>query len=272
MTPRDPSPQANIEENPVAPPAYDFCGDARVETIAETPGFRVRHVSLSEGQSLKWFRMNHASTTFFACNDGLTIRLKNPPIRWNLRAGETYTVPPHMELTACSENGQPISFVALQYGDSLKADPVEGPSSDFSFGRSMTPRPGIGPRPAASDKELHRYRHGLQRMDILALFPELRVVVQAHGPYECVPFHTHDNVCDTFLAMEGYSLLALKDPDEVIVLAPGESHPVAARRPHFVGGVDGAPCTVMVLQGVGVYNYKAFKADMRGAVENMVLE
>ncbi len=108
-------------------------------------------------------------------------------------------------------------------------------------------------------------------MDILAIQPQLRVVVQAHGPYECVPWHTHDNVADTFLAMDGYVQLAVKDPDEIIILAPGEIYSVVAKRPHFVSSVGSAECTVMVLQGVGFYNYKAYLGDMRGAVEGMIL-
>ena len=250
---------------------HNFLAEVETESMAKVAGFKVTRVRLSEGQRIGWFTAEHAYTTFFACEDGLTIQLKNPPIRWPLRAGEIYTVPPRMELTICSENGAPLSFVVLQYGASLETAPADAPKSNFSFGRSMPEPIEIGPRPAPREDELHRYRHGLKRMDILTLQPELRVVVQAHGPYECVPWHTHDNIADTFLAMEGYVQVAVKDPDDVIVLAPGEIYSVPAGQPHFVSGADGGECTVMVVQGVGIYNYKAYLEDSRGSVENMIL-
>lgn len=251
--------------------AHDFLAGHETETIADVPGFRVSRVRLSAGAQVDWFKSEQANMTFFACEDGLTLRIKNPPLRWPLRAGEIYTVPPNMELSVFSDDGAPLSFVTLQYGSSLKTVATPAPESDFSFGRSMPAVADAGPRPAGREDDLDRCRHGLKRMDILVLQPRLRVVVQAHGPRECVPWHTHDNIADTFLAMEGYVRIAVKDPDEVIVLAPGEIYSVPAGQPHFVTGIDDEECTVMVLQGVGTYNYKAYLADMRGAVADMIL-
>lgn len=250
----------------------DFLAGMEIQAMAEVAGFRVLRIQLSKGQHIDWFTAEHAHTTFFACEDGLTIQLKNPPIRWPLRAGEIYTVPPRMELTVFSESGAALSFAMLQYGGSLNTVRTSAPERNFSFGRSIPPSSDIGPRPPASEDELHLYHHGLKRMDILALQPDLRAVVQAHGPFECVPWHTHDNIADTFFAMEGYVQIAIKDPDDAVVLAPGEIYSVPAGQPHFVSGADGKECTVMVVQGVGIYNYKAYLEDMRGAVEDMILK
>jgi len=52
---------------------------------------------------------------------------------------------------------------------------------------------------------------------------------------------------------EWYAEWAL--PDGARVLAPGEVYTVPAGVPHMVSGNAGQPCELLILQGVGVYNY-----------------
>ena len=70
-----------------------------------------------------------------------------------------------------------------------------------------------------------------------------------------VPWHCHSNVGDTFYVIEGRLRLFLQDPKEEVRLGPGDSHPVAARRPHLVTNGGDDPVTFLVLQGVGEYDY-----------------
>lgn len=70
-----------------------------------------------------------------------------------------------------------------------------------------------------------------------------------------VPWHAHSNVGDTFYVLEGRLRLFLRDPKEEVRLGPGESCPVAARRPHLVTNGGDDPVTFLVLQGVGDYDY-----------------
>lgn len=70
-----------------------------------------------------------------------------------------------------------------------------------------------------------------------------------------VPWHYHSNVGDTFYVIEGRLRLFVRDPKEEARLGPGESFPVAARRPHLVTNGGDTPVTFLVLQGVGEYDY-----------------
>ena len=75
------------------------------------------------------------------------------------------------------------------------------------------------------------------------------------GEFRCVPWHTHDEVTDTFFCIEGPMRVEVSDPDHTYVLLAGQTCEVPARRPHFVSGTSGNPCVFLVMQGIGQYNY-----------------
>lgn len=85
--------------------------------------------------------------------------------------------------------------------------------------------------------------------------PGFRINELTLSPTQQVPWHYHSTVGDTFYIIEGQLRLFLQDPKEAVDLGPGESYPVAPRRPHLVtnGGDDSV--TFLVLQGVGEYDY-----------------
>ena len=70
-----------------------------------------------------------------------------------------------------------------------------------------------------------------------------------------VPWHYHNHVQDTFYVLQGSLRIFLREPKEEVRLAAGESYRVAPRRPHLVtnGGADSA--TLLVLQGIGEYDF-----------------
>jgi mannose-6-phosphate isomerase-like protein (cupin superfamily) len=55
--------------------------------------------------------------------------------------------------------------------------------------------------------------------------------------------------------IDGDLRLYLQDPKEEVRLGPGESYAVAAKRPHLVTNAGEITMTILVLQGVGDYDY-----------------
>ena len=85
--------------------------------------------------------------------------------------------------------------------------------------------------------------------------PELRMVVLTLAAGQEVPWHWHTNVSDTFFCMRGPMVIETRAPREVIVLKPGETHVVPAKRAHRVTGKNDGPCKFGILQGVGTYDF-----------------
>jgi mannose-6-phosphate isomerase-like protein (cupin superfamily) len=64
------------------------------------------------------------------------------------------------------------------------------------------------------------------------------------------------NTSDTFYVLEGRVRIALRDPDEQVELAAGESWgPVAVGRPHCVTNAGAAPANFLDLQGLGEWDF-----------------
>jgi mannose-6-phosphate isomerase-like protein (cupin superfamily) len=73
-----------------------------------------------------------------------------------------------------------------------------------------------------------------------------------------VPWHCHTNVEDTFYVIEGRVRISLRDPDEDVELAAGESWgPVRAGRPHLVTNAGEERATFLDLQGIGDWDFVA---------------
>ena len=85
--------------------------------------------------------------------------------------------------------------------------------------------------------------------------PGFRIAELQIGPTQKVPWHYHNNVQDTFYVLEGKIRIFLRDPKEEVVLAPGETYTVRARRPHLVTNAGTTSATYLVLQGIGEYDF-----------------
>ncbi|WP_193367331.1 cupin domain-containing protein [Pelagibius marinus] len=96
--------------------------------------------------------------------------------------------------------------------------------------------------------EVERRQYHLQR-------PGFRISELQLGPTQSVPWHSHTHITDTFYVIEGRLRLFLQGPKEEVLLGPGETYAVPPGRPHLVtNGGDGS-MTILVLQGVGEYDY-----------------
>lgn len=85
--------------------------------------------------------------------------------------------------------------------------------------------------------------------------PGFRITELQLSPTQTVPWHTHSKVSDTFYVLEGRMRLFLQNPKEQMILTPGESYAVAPGRPHLVTNDGDSSMTILVLQGVGEYDY-----------------
>jgi quercetin dioxygenase-like cupin family protein len=85
--------------------------------------------------------------------------------------------------------------------------------------------------------------------------PGFRISELQLSPTQTVPWHFHSKVTDTFYVLEGELRLFLQNPKEEVRLAPGESYAVAPGRPHLVTNAGKDSMTILVLQGVGEYDY-----------------
>src|SRR5260370_40573229 len=85
--------------------------------------------------------------------------------------------------------------------------------------------------------------------------PGFRIAELTINPTQRVPWHCHSNVQDTFYVLEGQIRLFLRDPKEEVRLAPGETYAVRPQRPHLVINGGEAAATLLVLQGIGAYDF-----------------
>ncbi len=96
--------------------------------------------------------------------------------------------------------------------------------------------------------EVERRQYHLQR-------PGFRISEMQLSSTQSIPWHSHSDIGDTFYVIEGHLHLFLRDPEEEVHLRPGQSYPVAPGRPHHVTNGGETSMTILVLQGVGEYDY-----------------
>jgi mannose-6-phosphate isomerase-like protein (cupin superfamily) len=224
--------------------------------IAATSGLRAVRAVASRAGDARWYRKSAATTTVFALESGLAVQIQKPPFRCTLRAGEVYSVPPGVAMSVFSTEQDELPYVVFEYGNSFAAHPEAPPTLDYVAERPAGPAP-VSPPGATPDFDHGRLAPGFSRMDVLAFEPTLRLLYQGCGEGQCVPWHSHDNVSDFFFCSHGSLRIAVRDPDSEHMLQPGQTFEVPRGVPHFVSGIDGAPCDMLILQGTGRYNYIA---------------
>jgi quercetin dioxygenase-like cupin family protein len=95
----------------------------------------------------------------------------------------------------------------------------------------------------------------VERYATHAARPGFRITELQLSPTQTVPWHCHNNISDTFYVLEGRLRLFVQNPKQEIQLNPGESYAVVAGRPHLVTNAGDTSMTILVLQGVGEYDY-----------------
>lgn len=91
--------------------------------------------------------------------------------------------------------------------------------------------------------------------ELIAQASGIRVQVLTIGPGQCVPWHRHTNIVDTFLCMEGPMVVQTRSPDAMHELHPGERLSVPPNCPHTVFAPGAGRCKFVIVQGVGEYDF-----------------
>lgn len=100
-----------------------------------------------------------------------------------------------------------------------------------------------------------RGRYEIQDRELVAEGADLRVQALTLAPGQCVPWHYHSDITDSFVGLEGETVIETDNSSEIAKLQPGERFAVGPGTAHTVYGGGDRPCKFMVIQGVGVYDY-----------------
>ena len=95
----------------------------------------------------------------------------------------------------------------------------------------------------------------IEHRERIAESPTLRVSVLTLAPGQCVPWHYHSEVTDTFFCLEGPMVVQTQGGRTKTELAPGETCAVPSRKAHYVAGKDGGRCKFLIVQGMGTYDF-----------------
>jgi quercetin dioxygenase-like cupin family protein len=83
---------------------------------------------------------------------------------------------------------------------------------------------------------------------------DMRASILTLAAGECVPWHYHSSITDSFVCLEGPMVVETRAPRAHHVLRPGERCSVPPKTAHYVHGEADGACKFMVLQGVGEYD------------------
>ncbi|MEM7222358.1 MAG: cupin domain-containing protein [Pseudomonadota bacterium] len=93
--------------------------------------------------------------------------------------------------------------------------------------------------------------------EIVAEGADLQVTVLTLAAGQCVPWHYHSEITDSFVCLEGPMVVETRAPRAAHHLKAGERCAVPPKTAHYVHGEDDGPCKFLLVQGVGVYDFVA---------------
>ena len=101
----------------------------------------------------------------------------------------------------------------------------------------------------------NRGSYPLESRELVAEGKDLRVQVLTLSAGQCVPWHKHSEVTDSFVCLDGETVIETRLPNQVVALQPGQRFAVGPGVAHMVQGKNGGRCKFMIIQGVGVYDF-----------------
>lgn len=87
--------------------------------------------------------------------------------------------------------------------------------------------------------------------------PGFRIAEMQINPTQTIPWHYHTQAQDTFYVVSGIIRIFMREPDEDVCLAVGQTHVVRPGRPHLVTNAGDASAVFLVLQGMGEHDFVA---------------
>lgn len=106
----------------------------------------------------------------------------------------------------------------------------------------------------AALKDTHKI-YEVERREYYAGRPGFRIAEMQISPTQTVPWHYHNEVQDTFYVVSGSIRIFTREPEEEMLLKPGQTYAVPAGRPHLVTNAGDTSAVFLVLQGVGTFDY-----------------
>ena len=100
-----------------------------------------------------------------------------------------------------------------------------------------------------------RGSYEIEHRELVAEGADLRVQILTLAAGQCVPWHYHSEITDSFVCLEGELVVETRAPSATHRLKPGERCAVGPNTAHTAHGLDGSPCKFMIIQGVGVYDF-----------------
>ncbi len=83
---------------------------------------------------------------------------------------------------------------------------------------------------------------------------DMRVTVLTLSEAQCIPWHYHSEITDSFVCLEGPMVVETRAPRAEYVLRAGERCEVPPMVAHYVHGLDDGAFKFLIIQGVGVYD------------------
>jgi len=91
--------------------------------------------------------------------------------------------------------------------------------------------------------------------EIVAEGADMRVSVLTLDKGQCVPWHYHSDIADSFVCLEGPMVVETRAPRHAYRLVPGQRCTVPPKTAHYVHGEADGPCKFLIVQGVGTYDF-----------------
>jgi quercetin dioxygenase-like cupin family protein len=225
-------------------------------TIAASGELEVRIEEVPVGGPSPWLT-GRASLTLVGMAGTVAVDTVDPDYTFHLRPGQLYTVPPGLTYRIGNDTAGPARYLRFAAGGPYAPVETEGPADHRSAIATIAVSADFDRAALAMalDEDWGAYTPGLVRLDTVAKAPGLRIIVQSLGPWQCVPWHRHDVIADSFFCLDQPMRVETRDPRRSHVLLPGETLTVPKGMPHFVSGVAGGPSRALLVQGVGQYNH-----------------
>ena len=89
----------------------------------------------------------------------------------------------------------------------------------------------------------------------LAKTADVQVRVNTLGSDQGTPWHFHSVITDNIFCLEEGLEIGLRDPDERVLLRPGQRQKILPGRVHRVVNTTGLPLRYLLIQATGAYDF-----------------
>ena len=95
----------------------------------------------------------------------------------------------------------------------------------------------------------------VERRSCYAARPGFRIAELQISPTQTVPWHYHSEAQDTFYVISGTIRIFMREPEDELCLARGQTCAVRPGRPHLVANAGDTSAVFLILQGMGEHDF-----------------